>query len=83
VQAPAQPCNNRAPQVLRGGDSVVTVEVSKIGGSSTVTTSDEMGLVVVVEKPTNTIDLMIALLKSLREMGVPLMKMIHHACNFE
>jgi hypothetical protein len=58
-----------------GDDSVVTVEVSKMGGSSTATTSDEMGLVVMVEKPTNTIDLMIALLKSLREMGVPLISM--------
>jgi len=58
-----------------GDDSVVTVEVSKMGGSSTATTCDEMGLVVVVEKPTNTIDLMIALLKSLREMGVPLISM--------
>ena len=69
---------------------MVTVEVSKIGGSSNA--SDEMGIVVVVDRPTNMIDLMIAVLRRLREMGSLLflwqppqhmMIMIHHACNFE
>ena len=68
---------------------MVTVEVSKIGGSSNA--SDEMGIVVVIDKPTNMIDLMIAVVSRLREMGSLLflwqppqqMIMIHHACNFE
>ena len=73
----------------------MTVEVSKIGAGSSNSNSnpsDEMGIVVVVERPTNTIDLMIAVLRRLREMGSLLflwkppqhmMIMIHHACNFE
>ena len=67
---------------------MVTVEVSNIGGSSDV--SDEMEIVVVVDKPTNMIDLMIAVLRhlmgSLLFLWQPpqhMMIMIHHACNFE
>jgi len=60
----------------------VTVEVSKIGGSTNATTCDEMGIVVVVDRPRNTIDLMTALLKRLREMGVALISTtistVHH-----
>nr|UFA45712.1 bHLH15 [Pinus massoniana] len=68
-----------------GNDSAVRVTLSKIEGSTSTSTSasDEMRLVVVVENPTNTIDLLIALLKSLREMGVPLISMATSTTNDE
>ena len=51
-----------------GGNRLVTVEVSNIG-------NDMANIVVVVDSPRNTIDSMVAMLESLREMGVPLVSM--------